>query len=144
MNHRQLPPLIQAIQSERPNVAKIERRANKSDSTVPQHSAFASLTSPVDDYTPYGSPAGHPRMTFVSGYTGFVPKLQHYFGEVLFCLFMLVSHILKQSEKPFKILKRRNKMFLKRNFKMATLNPFQVHYLAFIYRLYWIHSMFKI
>jgi hypothetical protein len=127
LNHRQLPPLIQAIQSERPNVAKIERRANKPGSTEPQHNAFAGLTSPVDDYTPYGSPAGHPRMTFVSGYTGFVPKLQHYFGEVPPGAFILVSLIHKRSEKPFKISKSQKtppSLFLKR--KKVTLNPFQV------------------
>jgi hypothetical protein len=30
----------------------------------------------------YKLPPNHPRKTFVSGYTGFVPRLQNHFGEV--------------------------------------------------------------
>ncbi|KAI8929087.1 hypothetical protein BC831DRAFT_445431 [Entophlyctis helioformis] len=34
-----------------------------------------------DDMSPYKLPSDHPQKTFISGYTGYVPRLQNYFGE---------------------------------------------------------------
>ncbi|KAJ3093224.1 hypothetical protein HK102_000025 [Quaeritorhiza haematococci] len=42
---------------------------------------YAATTGPVDDLSPYLAPAGHANKTRVSGYTGFVPRLQNHFGE---------------------------------------------------------------
>lgn len=36
----------------------------------------------TDDMSPYRLPPDHPQKTFISGYTGFVPRLQNHFGEV--------------------------------------------------------------
>ncbi|TPX66736.1 hypothetical protein SpCBS45565_g04288 [Spizellomyces sp. 'palustris'] len=40
-----------------------------------------SASSPIDDMSPYKLPQHHPQKTFISGYTGFVPRLQNHFGE---------------------------------------------------------------
>lgn len=37
----------------------------------------------LDEISPYKLPKNHPQKTFISGYTGFVPRLQNHFGEVI-------------------------------------------------------------
>ncbi|KAJ3279449.1 hypothetical protein HK104_001458 [Borealophlyctis nickersoniae] len=43
--------------------------------------AYSAASSPIDDVSPYALPQQHPQKTFISGYTGFVPRLQNHFGE---------------------------------------------------------------
>ncbi|KAJ3194021.1 hypothetical protein HK101_003657 [Irineochytrium annulatum] len=43
--------------------------------------AYSAASSPIDYKSPYKLPAGHPEKTFISGYTGFVSRLQNHFGE---------------------------------------------------------------
>ncbi|KAJ3044146.1 hypothetical protein HK097_001580 [Rhizophlyctis rosea] len=42
---------------------------------------YSAESSPIDDVSPYHLPEGHPEKTFISGYTGFVPRHRNYFGE---------------------------------------------------------------
>ncbi|KAI8830463.1 hypothetical protein BC829DRAFT_366447 [Chytridium lagenaria] len=43
--------------------------------------AYSAASSRVDDKSPYKLPQKHSEKTFISGYTGFVPRLQNHFGE---------------------------------------------------------------
>ncbi|KAJ3265632.1 hypothetical protein HDU77_004405 [Chytriomyces hyalinus] len=43
--------------------------------------AYAAAISPIDEKSPYKLPKNHPEKTYISGYTGFVPRLQNHFGE---------------------------------------------------------------
>jgi len=42
---------------------------------------YSAASSAIDDISPYQLPQGHADKTFISGYTGFVPRLQNHFGE---------------------------------------------------------------
>ncbi|KAH9274324.1 hypothetical protein BASA83_003322 [Batrachochytrium salamandrivorans] len=90
----QLPPGVLAVQSrqsytlnaEHSKAASIKEResgnclkssecGDKIKGTVGHQIDF------VEDMSPYKLPADHPQKTFISGYTGFVPRLQNHFGE---------------------------------------------------------------
>ncbi|KAI9105884.1 hypothetical protein DFS34DRAFT_574243 [Phlyctochytrium arcticum] len=90
-----LPPRVQAIQDRAPQ-SSINRLSNSpynpsaskkqpSQRNVPHGGGFAggkiTSSSPIDDMSPYRLPQNHPHKTFISGYTGFVPRLQNHFGE---------------------------------------------------------------
>ncbi|KAI8906282.1 hypothetical protein EDD86DRAFT_193081 [Gorgonomyces haynaldii] len=67
-----LPPRVDAILREAKH--KQEKGEKKQSQTKP------SLNT-IDDLSPYRLPSNHPQKTFISGYTGFVPRLQNHFGE---------------------------------------------------------------
>ena len=75
-----LPPRVLALQKHQ---AEKESQAASSPAAAPTTSAISeSYSIPSDDMSPYKLPSDHPQKTFISGYTGFVPRLQNHFGEV--------------------------------------------------------------
>jgi hypothetical protein len=81
-----LPPKILAIQQSRQLKEEEAQRqgANGREVQAPVHiTSFDPYAHPYqDEISPYKLPANHPQKTFISGYTGFVPRLQNHFGEV--------------------------------------------------------------
>ncbi|KAJ3180403.1 hypothetical protein HDU85_004109 [Gaertneriomyces sp. JEL0708] len=55
--------------------------ADGSNTTIKPFLRAPEMHSPIDDISPYSLPPRHERKTFISGYTGFVPRLQEHFGE---------------------------------------------------------------
>ncbi|KAI9204933.1 uncharacterized protein BJ171DRAFT_617961 [Polychytrium aggregatum] len=72
----ELPGRIQAIKDE-PKPSITMARQSKSKPSF----AYSADCSPIDDISPYRLPQEHSQKTFISGYTGFVPRLQNHFGE---------------------------------------------------------------
>ena len=72
----QLPPRIQAIK------AKQEQDSSKPASTPKPPPTISAPNTANYDSSPYRLPPGHAQKTFISGYTGYVPRLQNFFGEV--------------------------------------------------------------
>ena len=78
-----LPPKVLAIQQKR--LKKEEAAAGDLlPAATPVHiTSFDPYAHPYQDETsPYKLPKNHPQKTFISGYTGFVPRLQNHFGVV--------------------------------------------------------------
>lgn len=76
-----LPPKVLAIQQKR--LKKEEAAAGDLlPAATPVHiTSFDPYAHPYQDETsPYKLPKNHPQKTFISGYTGFVPRLQNHFG----------------------------------------------------------------
>ncbi|KAJ2996059.1 hypothetical protein HDV02_000209 [Globomyces sp. JEL0801] len=79
-----LPPRIRAIQISRIKKEEAGKgTAVTTDMRPPVHNcSFDPYSQPyTDEMSPYKLPKDHPQKTFISGYTGFVPRLQHHFGE---------------------------------------------------------------
>jgi hypothetical protein len=79
-----LPPKVLAIQRNR----RLKAQQAAESTSVTQEPVHISSFDPYahcyqDEMSPYKLPKDHPQKTFISGYTGFVPRLQHHFGEVL-------------------------------------------------------------
>jgi hypothetical protein len=76
-NKNQLSPRVEAC---------LEQRQRNLQQQAPQQPRFPAVVPSQneshDDPSPYKLPADHPHKTFISGYTGFVPRLQNHFGEV--------------------------------------------------------------
>lgn len=71
----QLPPRIQAIKAKAKQPIASEPAAVTETPNKP-------AASNNYDSSPYRLPESNPQKTFISGYTGYVPRLQNYFGEV--------------------------------------------------------------
>jgi hypothetical protein len=90
-----LPPKVLAIQQRRLKMEEEDAANPREDvekASAPIHiTSFDPYAHPYQDETsPYKLPKNHPQKTFISGYTGFVPRLQNHFGVVSVFL-----HILK-------------------------------------------------
>ncbi|KAJ3105269.1 hypothetical protein HDU97_008292 [Phlyctochytrium planicorne] len=99
----ELPARIRAIKNEQKPIisAKVSKKDNKAagnktgssnaaaaaaaggEAASPSKPTFAysAASSPIDEKSPYKLPPHHVEKTFISGYTGFVPRLQNHFGE---------------------------------------------------------------
>eukprot|EP00842_Homolaphlyctis_polyrhiza_P005115 jgi/Hompol1/5604/HPOL_001224-RA len=105
----QLPQRVLAIQAHQAQLQKTRDRGGDSTIKQPNGGASAAATTAaslsasssssaaaaghaitsipasqnlrLDDMSPYKLPSDHPQKTFISGYTGFVPRLQNHFGE---------------------------------------------------------------
>ncbi|KAJ1558525.1 hypothetical protein HK096_010834 [Nowakowskiella sp. JEL0078] len=78
----ELPPRVQAVKAKQKEMLTIHapsfsKNVAKSKPTF----AYSAKCSSNDDRSPYSLPQDHPQKTFISGYTGFVPRLQNHFGE---------------------------------------------------------------
>ncbi|KAJ3200937.1 hypothetical protein HK099_002468, partial [Clydaea vesicula] len=96
-SRKKLPPQVEEIlktrkeKSEKEALAKAATQAEKatqgnknissSPSTQKPTYCYSAQSSPIDDVGPYKSARGSKNQTFISGYTGFVPRLQKHFGE---------------------------------------------------------------
>ncbi|KAI8622792.1 hypothetical protein BC830DRAFT_1087809 [Chytriomyces sp. MP71] len=88
-SRNELPPRVQAIKdqqkptiSDKSHAQGSKRPTHATTSTGAKPSfAYAAAASPIDDKSPYKLSAKHPEKTYISGYTGFVPRLQNHFGE---------------------------------------------------------------
>ncbi|KAJ3066286.1 hypothetical protein HDU98_010403 [Podochytrium sp. JEL0797] len=81
-SRNELPSRVQAIKDQqKPAISdKTAKRALVANPAKPSF-AYAAAASPADEKSPYKLPAKHPEKTYISGYTGFVPRLQNHFGE---------------------------------------------------------------
>ncbi|KAI8809577.1 hypothetical protein BJ742DRAFT_676777 [Cladochytrium replicatum] len=76
----ELPPRVRAIKAQqRPVICA----AGGTSKPVGNKATFAYSAEcfPINEESPYHLPENHPQKTFISGYTGFVPRLQNHFGE---------------------------------------------------------------
>jgi hypothetical protein len=76
----QLPYRVNALVNEQKEKSKLAKFAVKPIDALPM--LTKKILSIHDDMSPYRLPVNHPEKTFISGYTGFVPRLQNHFGEV--------------------------------------------------------------
>jgi hypothetical protein len=88
-----LPPKVTAILRNR----KLKEQQEQQNPTATQKPVHISSFDPyakstMEDLSPYKLPKDHPQKTFISGYTGFVPRLQHHFGEVINSNIALLTH----------------------------------------------------
>jgi hypothetical protein len=81
-----LPESIQKIQKAHQG-GKKNQAANdlKIENLDPFHNAV------LEEKSPFKLPKDDPKKTFISGYTGFVPRLQNHFGQVFFDLIKALS-----------------------------------------------------
>jgi hypothetical protein len=79
-----LPPKVSAIlKSRRAKEQQQAREPCSNDEKTNLVSSFDPYAkSNSSDFSPYKLPKDHPEKTFINGYTGFVPRIQHHFGEV--------------------------------------------------------------
>jgi hypothetical protein len=75
-----IPPKIVAIQKKRLEAVK----SNKHEEKKIINSLDPFVGASMEEKSPYKLPKNDPKKTFISGYTGYVPRLQNHFGEV-FC-----------------------------------------------------------
>ncbi|KAJ3302173.1 hypothetical protein HDV03_005279 [Kappamyces sp. JEL0829] len=78
-----LPPKVLSIQQARQKREEQAVLEPSRDTQPPVHiTSFDPYASSYqNESSPYKLPANHPQKTFISGYTGFVPRLQNHFGE---------------------------------------------------------------
>ena len=74
----QLPPRVEKVLKEHPNITHVDRKQQEYTKPTFCYSAKANLK---DEAGPYKAPKGHPNQVFISGYTGYVPRLHKHFGE---------------------------------------------------------------
>ncbi|KAJ3126504.1 hypothetical protein HK100_010221 [Physocladia obscura] len=83
-SRNELPPRVQAIKDKQKPTISDKSTKHAAVSNYPQKTNFAyasTVTSLTNDKSPYKLPVNHPEKTYISGYTGFVPRLQNHFGE---------------------------------------------------------------
>ncbi|KAJ3127360.1 hypothetical protein HK098_006444 [Nowakowskiella sp. JEL0407] len=84
----ELPPRIKAIKAQQKSgipAPSTSSNAKVKNSTPKPTFAYSAKSSTSDERSPYALPPNHPQKSFISGYTGFVPRLQNHFGEPYTC-----------------------------------------------------------
>ncbi|KAJ1553402.1 hypothetical protein HK405_008027, partial [Cladochytrium tenue] len=78
-----LPTRVQAVVDQgRANRARGQPLPKQATSgTAKPTFAYSAHFGAIDERSPYRRPRDDPEKTFISGYTGFVPRLQNHFGE---------------------------------------------------------------
>lgn len=79
---QQLPPRVQSfLKAKQAKKLQAESSTDKPEVTALPKVAAPKASIANDDMSPYRLPENHAQKTFISGYTGFVPRLQNHFGE---------------------------------------------------------------
>ncbi|KAJ3204338.1 hypothetical protein HDU83_000624 [Entophlyctis luteolus] len=86
-SRNELPARVQAIKNQqKPAISvnstnRVQNGKNSAGSPAKPSFTYSAAASPANDVSPYKLPPSHPEKTYISGYTGFVPRLQNHFGE---------------------------------------------------------------